>query len=412
MQKQLVVPSEIPWKSLTGNALEEALYWLVHSMGGRDLEWRQGSSGAGAADGGRDLSAKFHVPTPDGQMRKETWWFEAKGRSRTVEPDAVKAAVVNAAGRNDLDVLVIATNVVFSNPTHDWVANWQVANPRPIVRLWSRNDLERQFCERPDVVIRLFAKALSVQGKLDVVSSRFWNYQTYAGEPLLEELWKHRSQLEWSDRDIIAVVASECANGSVNARPWATLVSESHRLQILVSALTSILYFCFKADDAGVAQTPYIDGASYLLLSTLQSHKPSTISKALSKIWTGEKKAVGMLRAHALRPVLATLTAELRDVCTDDCRRISTDPLTLSKESLGGYWLRLRDPQDGPEKNARGRLIVLLERPDETCKVGFKVNRKSGCPLVLIKHDENASIDIDKTLETLGTIVKARSLES
>lgn len=408
--QELVVPSEIPWKDLTGNALEEALYWLVHSMGGKDLEWRQGSSGSGAADGGRDLSARFHVPTPDGQMRQETWWFEAKGRSKTVEPAAVKAAVVNAAGRNDIDVLVVATNVVFSNPTHDWIANWQASHPRPIVRLWSRHDLERQFCERPEVVIRLFAKALSVQGKLEVIRSRFWNYQTYAGEPLLEELWKHRHELRWSDTDIIAVLVSECANGSVTRRPWVTVVSKEQRLPVLISVLTNILYFCFRADDAGVSQSPYIDGSAYLLLSCLQSHQWRTISKALSKIWIGKKKVAEVLRGHALRPVLQTLTNELRDVCTDDCRRISTDPLKLSKEDIDGYWLRLRTPAKTVEENKRERLIILLERDDESCKVGFTVGKKVGCPVVRIKDHDDTSLDIDKTLETLSIIVRERTM--
>lgn len=406
--QELVVPSEIPWKDLTGNALEEALYWLVHSMGGKDLEWRQGSSGFGAADGGRDLTARFHVPTPDGQMRKETWWFEAKGRSKTVEPAAVKAAVMNAAGRNDVDVLVIATNVVFSNPTHDWVADWQSSHPRPIVRLWSRHDLERQFCERPEVVIRLFAKALSTKGKLEVVRSRFWNYQTYAGEPLLEELWKHRHELQWSEMDIVAVVVSECANGSVMRRPWATLIAKEQRPQVLVSALSNILYFSFRADDVGVAQGPYIDGSAYLLLSCLQSHEWRTISKAIAKIWKGNKKAAEV-RKYALGPVLETLTAELRDICVDDCRRILMDPIKLSREEIDGYWLSLRTPAKPVDEHKRDRLIILVERDQESCKVGFKLGKKVSCPIARIRNDDEASLDIDKTLETLSEVVHKRA---
>jgi hypothetical protein len=407
--RALVVPSEIPWKDLTGNGLEEALYWLVHSMGAKDLEWRQGSAGSGATDGGRDLKARFHVPTPDGQIRRETWWFEAKGRSKTVEPAAVKGAVVNAAGRNDVDVLVIATNVVFSNPTHDWVTDWQSSHPRPIVRLWSRHDLERQFCERPEVVIRLFAKALSPQGKLEVVRSRFWNYQTYAGEPLLEELWRHRHELQWSDSDIIAVLVSECANGSVTRRPWATLVSKQQRLPVLVSALTNILYFCFRADDAGVSQRPYIDGSAYLLLCCLESQDWQVVSKALAKIWTGKKKDMDVLRAHALRPVLETLRTELRDVCTDDCRRVSTDPLALSKDNINEYWLRLRFAGKAHSEHKRERLIIMVEKEDELCKVGFKVGKHAGCPIVRVEPNDDTPLDISKTLETLSAVVHKRA---
>ena len=55
MTADLVLPSEIPWLDLTGRDLEECLYWLLHGLGGRDLEWRLGGSGGGATDGGRDL---------------------------------------------------------------------------------------------------------------------------------------------------------------------------------------------------------------------------------------------------------------------------------------------------------------------------------------------------------------------
>lgn len=313
---------------------------------------------------------------------------------------------MNASGSSDVDILVVATNTEFSNPTRDWVANWQMSHPRPVVRLWNRHDLERLFCERPEVVIRLFTKALSIQGKLEVVRSRFWNYQIYAGEPLLQELWKHRHDLDWSHQDIIAVVASECANGSVSNRPWTNLIADDQRLCVLVTALTSILYFCFRADDVGVSQTPYIDGAAYLLLSSLQSNDWRTVSGELRGIWKDTKKSAGLLRAHALRPVLAALTTELRDVCTDDCRRILTDPMRLSEGEIDGYWRRLR-PVTTPEKK-RERLYILVERENERCNVGFKVNKRAGCPLVRIKYDDETPLDIDETLATLSAVVSKR----
>jgi hypothetical protein len=56
-------------------------------------------------------------------MEPQRWWVEAKGRNKTVEPSAVKDAVVNADSRNDIDVIVLATNSHFSNPTRDWLDN-------------------------------------------------------------------------------------------------------------------------------------------------------------------------------------------------------------------------------------------------------------------------------------------------
>src|SRR5262245_1319469 len=107
MPSELVLPSQIPLADLRARYLEECLVWLVDSLGGKDLEWRHGGAAGGASDSGRDIEAHFHLTGPDGEVSKQKWWIEAKGRSKTVEPDAVKAAVHNARGKHDLDVLII-----------------------------------------------------------------------------------------------------------------------------------------------------------------------------------------------------------------------------------------------------------------------------------------------------------------
>ena len=90
----LVLPSEIPWRELRAKELEECVYWLADSMGAKDLEWRVGGTGAGAADQGRDLECVFYVADPAGGIFPEKWWIEVKGRNKTVEPKAVRDAVL------------------------------------------------------------------------------------------------------------------------------------------------------------------------------------------------------------------------------------------------------------------------------------------------------------------------------
>src|SRR5712675_1141833 len=94
--KEWVLPASIPFANLKRRDLEECVYWLLDAMGAKDLEWRTGGTGGGAADGGRDLEARFYFPAADGELEAQKWWIECKGRSSTVEPDAVKAAVNNA----------------------------------------------------------------------------------------------------------------------------------------------------------------------------------------------------------------------------------------------------------------------------------------------------------------------------
>lgn len=151
MPSHLVLPSQIPLADLRGRDLEQCLFWLVDSIGDKDLEWRHGGSSGGASDGGRDLEATFQMAAPDGEVSRQKWWIEAKGRAKTVEAEAVKTAVHNARGKLDLDVLIIATNSVFSNPTRDWLSQWQASEPRSMVRLWDRERLEQLLSQHSEV---------------------------------------------------------------------------------------------------------------------------------------------------------------------------------------------------------------------------------------------------------------------
>ncbi len=119
---ELVVPSNIPWRDLKGEPLEQFVYWLLDDMGAKDLEWRRGGMKATSADGGRDLEAIFPVAVPDGSIDAQRWWVQVKGRSKTVEPAALQETILIVANRPDVDVLVIVTNTQFSNPSRDWVA--------------------------------------------------------------------------------------------------------------------------------------------------------------------------------------------------------------------------------------------------------------------------------------------------
>ena len=152
----IVIPPHIPWDSLTASDLEECIYWLIDAMGGKDIEWRKGSIGKGAPDGGRDIEAYFYHPGPDESIEKDKWWFEVKYRTGTVEPSVVKDSIINAMAEHGLKTLVIATNSTFSNPTRDWIRQWQKEHPFTRIRLWDRTELEKLCSRHPEVVVRLF----------------------------------------------------------------------------------------------------------------------------------------------------------------------------------------------------------------------------------------------------------------
>lgn len=375
-----VIPSEIPWEHLLGKDLEESLYWLLDSMGARDLEWRVGGVGQGAPDQGRDLQASFYMADPSGQLERTTWWIEAKGRKGIVPSSAVKKAALDAAGNDAIDVLVVATNSTFSNPTRDWVANWQSMHPRPKVKLWAREDLERLVSQHPQVVIRLFSKALSPQGQVEVMKERFWRFTHYTDEPTLASLWKQRSTLDFDLLTLIAATASEFANGSITDRAWPLLKDQEVRINLLLSSLANSMSFMLRADEAGIRQEPYIQAMAYLMMLSLQALEPeallSEIEAAFAQSFGGQSQ---LIQRIFLTSVTEQLRAELRDVCASDCRRVMMDPVELGQEGVEKYWDRNRLKEFDTEKDSHQFLIVEDKRA--SCKVGFPLGSEHTCPL-------------------------------
>src|SRR5205807_1448648 len=144
-----------------------------------------------------------------------------------------RESVTGTQATPDVDVLVIVTNTAFSNPTRNWVKDWQQSHPRPIVKLWDKIQLERLLCRFPAATLRVFASALTPQGRLEVIRERFWRHSSYATQDHLKELWKRRGDLQWDGITLLAVIASEIANGSVNDHPWLMTIEGDDSLGLL-----------------------------------------------------------------------------------------------------------------------------------------------------------------------------------
>jgi len=404
MATDLILPSEIPWEQIKGKDLEELLYWLFDSMGAKDIEWRIGGKGAGTADQGRDLELAFFSPSPDGTLARQIWWVEAKGRHATVEPAEVHEAVLNAAGKQHIDVLVVATNTNFSNPTRDWVKEWQRNNPRPIVKLWERTELENLCSKNPLAVIRLHKEALSPQGKVAVVTTKLWDYASFSDRPLLRAIWDARTEIYIDERSLFALIASEFANGDIGARSWTSLVSNEVIVANLCNGLLNFLYLAFRANEYGVRQEPLIRAISFLILISIQNIGTNATAELLSNAWDGvEGREYPMkVRELILEPVLETLRAEIKDVCAKDCYRIMTDPELLQESEIEVYWHRLK-PDLVTERTEKE--ILTIEAQEKPCKVGFDVGKDTGCPLFNIKNPHK---EIEKFVNVVDKITKFR----
>lgn len=413
----LVIPSKIPWEEIKGKDLEEMLYWLLDEMGAKDLEWRIGGSSGGAADQGRDLEAFFYMPGPDGEIIRQKWWIEAKGRSKTVEARVVKEAIITAAGVHNVDVILIATNAQFSNPTRDWIEQFLITNPRPAVRLWDRNDLEKLICKHPSVISRLYTDALSLQGRLEVIRSQFWNHAYYSGTPNLSELWKCKAKLKWNNMSIIAVIAGEAANGDFVRRPWPLILSNDDLIEVLVLSIVNALPFIYRAQRSGITTEHYLKAVSYIVLVALDRLGTKIASKVIENCWDTSDCAnyPKEIRRSSIYPVLRRLRDELFDVCTIDCTRVLTDPFVLDKKTIKDYWLRLKLPEKQDKNDKKSKKILIIENFSSPCKAGFKLNKKRYCPLGTSEldklDDEKNEINIARIISIFGKVVRFRKLE-
>lgn len=407
MTPDLILPSEIPWSEIKGADLEELLYWLFDSMGAKDLEWRIGGKGSGTADQGRDLELAFFTPSPDGTLTKQIWWVEAKGRTGTVEASEVHEAVLNAAGKVHIEILVIATNTNFSNPTRDWVKEWQRDHLRPTVKLWERTELENLCSKNPLAVIRLHAKALSSQGKVEVASSKLWDYASFSDQPTLRSIWEKRDSIQINERALFALIASELANGDIGLRSWALFVPDDVLVSCLSNGLVNFLYLAFRANENGVRQEPLKRAISYLIIVAIQRIDSATVSSLLVNAWNDVegREYPEKIKELILKPVLRTLQAELKDVCARDCQRVTTELDVLQEAEIEVYWDRLKS---GGLVERENKSILTMESLKESCNVGFPVDEKVRCPLC---NMDKLHSNIDDFVRVVDQVIRYRSRE-
>ncbi|NOX56922.1 MAG: restriction endonuclease [Planctomycetes bacterium] len=405
---KLIVPAEIPWEHLKGKELEELLYWLLDSMGAKELTWRIGGKGQGAADQGRDLELSMNVPMPDGEFRKERWWVQARGRKKTLAQSDFSEVVNNATvgrGGERVDVVVIATNSVFSNAAIDWVADWNKERDRPLVKLWGRPELERLCSQHPDAVARLFVEALTPSGKVEVIKAKLWDHGTFAGEPMLTSLWKVRHELSIDARALVALTASEAANGDLNRRSWGMLVNPSVIEESLALALLNTPVLVHRAEAAGSGSDAFISAFAYLIFLLVARAGAECTNQLLKEVWDWGCEYPPRLREAILEPVLVRLIFDVCEACAANCDRVTWSGEESDSRIASEFWYRLTDREEATQDT----LLLQIERLEAPCAIGFQRNGADYCPFI----QYNAESSFDNVLGILEVIervihVKAR----
>lgn len=404
-----LLPSEVPFDELKGHALEECLFWLLDGIGARDLAWRVGGTGHGAADGGRDLEARFHVPDASGEIIARQWWVECKGRTGTLEAEAVKTACNNVLADRTVDCLVIATNTTFTNPTRNWVETWQERFPTPHILLWDRAVLERMLAKQPATVLRLFEGGLSSAGHLRAIRDRFWNLIEYSSIERIKRIWGERDTLELGVMERFALIANEFAHGNIDERPWAGTCSAHDVFETFQYAMFNLVYLHARVMNTGIDQGPIIKSLAYLLLSTVRDFHPDLVREIFRMALRSDSDeplpdaAVEVL----VMPILDSLRTDLQLVCSSDCERFSRrDSFKFweDRDPFESYWSRFAARGIVPKSDDGS--YHRLERTSEPCRVGFDLSDGAGCPLYRVPAEMER---LDAFLGTVAHVVRRRA---
>ncbi|MFJ7985654.1 restriction endonuclease [Streptomyces sp. NPDC096351] len=401
------VANDIPWQTIKGKALEELLFELLGAMGGVDVTWRTGGVGDGASDGGRDIEAAFIHPTPDGDVEREKWWIEVKGRVKSLEPIAVKSAVLNAAGNESVDVLVIASNSVFTNPTRDWVEGWQRTHRRPRVRLWDHTVLDKLVQKNPVVSARVIPDIIQGKERLALLVEQF---EQVGRIPLEEDLDYFWSNQHWvtEPREVSCLTYAEVVLGDLTQRPWGAILDDSHAIDIAIQALVALPMTMVRTKVLAGAKAT--SASAYLMQCALPNISANGVSMLLTNPfeildggWDKLSRSPDGWQRHIIRPIWGRLKGELLDACSRDCVRISVDPgMILGDDPRGPrYWRRFN-----PELPVKDDRSIIIEYNEKPCAVGFDLQGRQ-CPLFEADGMEDSSATIQE-IEEVSRVISYR----
>lgn len=385
-ESKLVVPSEIPWNLLKGEALEELIYWLCDAIGAVDVVWRAGSVSGTSRDRGRDVEATFHHEEPDGSFRAQRWWLQAKGRKRTLEPAAVKEAVIDAQGTEGLEVLVVATNSRFSNDTRDWVEEFQEGHPRPVIKLWDRSQLERMVSAHPAVVARIAPQALSPQGRLEAATSAFWNRGEWPQGRDLDLFWEERKELELTSDGLLTCVVGEAARNGLTRRPWAGELDTERLPGVLVTGLANSGALLIRMQAMGRDTDGFADGLTHLMAATMARFNAEVVLKFITDPWSftdgPEEESRERLRGLLIEPILERLLAYFGAACVADCVRVSADFELKEEGDIRDRWLSVIPARYGPPPPEEDGRFIIIEDGEQPCNAGLDLGEEHPCPFV------------------------------
>lgn len=378
MKQELITTEPFNWELLNPEEFENLVFFLLDDMGFKNLEWRKGGKGTSAVDGGRDLEATYAKLEPDDTLSIEKWWIEVKYRRQTLATDSIQKSVLNASGRQTVDVFAIVTSNVVSNKATDWIKEFQSQQKRPKIIIWQRHDIERIMRKYPRTVAKFFPGSLSISGRLEAVKDAFWNSTVLPRLEDVNEFWKELPNLNLDNSSLLPIVIAEASIGKLDRHQWGLVVDEKLLISTFILGIANTPQLVIRFEQYGNSNEPLIEGLSYLLQVALLRLELDTIKNVILNLNQYINSAVFSKEQmnFILGPLINNLYFDLSKHCSQDCPKADL----LSKESLTAPEFYFRRFFRSRKQNQEQKPSILIQDSKSTCTLGL-VPIGDFCPL-------------------------------
>ncbi len=395
---------DIDWSLIDPEKFEKLIYFLLDSIGMKNIIWRKGGSGVCATDSGRDLECENHIIEEDGSIKIEKWWIEVKYRTNTLKKMKVQETLINAVGYPDVDVICIATNNVITNPTLDWINVFKQNKDIKIV-IWQGHKIEKIIKDNPSLIYRFFPSTLTLKGRFNLIDTRFYSYLQLPSGTDLIDIWENKENFEFSPEIILPIIIAEATFGDIFERQWGFWFKKDVIFETFLFGLTNILQLLAKCEEMGKQSYFMMQGMEYLLLSNLiyfpaEIITEKIINNVLERLTTNNEENIEKsyyLLNIILEPIISNICYKVSGTCCNNslCRKSMLNIFAQNK------FINQYIPKASIEDSIT-KKVMMIAAPDDNCR--YQTTSVGGlCPLIDISNNLIIS-DKDSLLKTLIVI--------
>ncbi|WP_429120492.1 restriction endonuclease [Aeromonas allosaccharophila] len=396
------IQDRLDFSKISPTDFENLIFHLLDEMGFSNIVWRKGGEGNSATDGGRDLEATFWTVLPT-VSKEQSFWFEVKHRGHHLEKIQVQKTILNSAGDSSVDNIVIVTNKTISNPTLDWVKQYQKAHKSPKILIWQGHDLELFLRRNPLTLAKFIPTSLAFSGRCKVTESKFSNFMMLPAGRELDELWDNRSKYHNNSYLTLISILAEVAHGNINTHQWGMDIDDSRLISVAIVGMLNIYPLMLKFKTFSRDCTPLISGLSYIIQCLLLRCGEKITAKILFNPEEFSESTTSLpceLTFYRYEPIFNTLFYDLSIECSKDyCPKVKH----IHKGNKNTYFNRFMTPS---EENKDETYYILNSQHFE-CELGL-LDKDEYCPLGDTEHAPETFEGLLKKLAFARNVISSR----